>query len=88
MVVGFPDSASRATFSLSLNKAMSLVIDIIVDCSLQQLAICTIASTTAERVLLAGDLFNTALPRVDALKFVTRELKRLQEKNIPVSNLY
>lgn len=35
-------------------------------------------------VLLAGDLFNTALPRVDSLKFVTAQLKRLQEKNIPV----
>lgn len=35
-------------------------------------------------VLLAGDLFNTAIPRVDALKFATTQLKRLQENNIPV----
>ncbi|MCA9477588.1 MAG: exonuclease SbcCD subunit D [Nanoarchaeota archaeon] len=35
-------------------------------------------------VLLAGDLFNTALPRVDALKFVTAQLKRLSMAKIPV----
>ena len=35
-------------------------------------------------VLLAGDLFNTALPRIDSLKFVTAQLKRLQVANIPV----
>ncbi len=35
-------------------------------------------------VLLAGDLFNTALPRVDALKRVVADLKRLQDNNIPV----
>ena len=35
-------------------------------------------------VLLAGDLFNTAIPRMDALKIATTELKRLQEANIPV----
>lgn len=35
-------------------------------------------------ILLAGDLFNTALPRVDALKFVTGQFKRVAEKNIPI----
>lgn len=35
-------------------------------------------------VLIAGDLFNNALPRVDALKSTVKELHRLQEKNIPV----
>lgn len=35
-------------------------------------------------VLLAGDLFNTALPRIDALKEVTFQLKKLQENNIPL----
>lgn len=35
-------------------------------------------------VLLAGDLFNTAIPRVEALKFATFQLKRLQEAGIPV----
>ncbi len=35
-------------------------------------------------VLIAGDLFNTAIPRVDALKQTTRELKRLKDAKIPV----
>lgn len=35
-------------------------------------------------ILLAGDLFNTALPRIDALKFVTEQLKLLQDADIPV----
>ncbi|MGM5480282.1 MAG: metallophosphoesterase family protein [Nanobdellota archaeon] len=35
-------------------------------------------------VLLAGDLFNTALPRVDVLKFAVEQFRRLAEKNIPV----
>jgi hypothetical protein len=35
-------------------------------------------------VLIAGDLFNTALPRVDALKDTTTQLKRLKDANIPV----
>ncbi len=35
-------------------------------------------------VLLAGDLFNSALPRVDALKETVVSLKRLQEAKIPV----
>ncbi len=35
-------------------------------------------------ILIAGDLFNTAIPRLDALKMTVAQLKRLQEKNIPV----
>lgn len=35
-------------------------------------------------VLLAGDLFNSAIPRVDALKIAVMQLKRLQHNNIPV----
>jgi DNA repair exonuclease SbcCD nuclease subunit len=35
-------------------------------------------------VLLAGDLFNSALPRVDALKDAVEELKKLQDAAIPV----
>lgn len=35
-------------------------------------------------VLLAGDLFNTAIPRVEALKIATAELKKVQEAHIPV----
>lgn len=35
-------------------------------------------------VLLAGDLFNTALPRVDILKETVEQFKRLYHNNIPV----
>ncbi len=35
-------------------------------------------------LLLAGDLFNTALPRVDVLKQTVEELRRLQEASITV----
>jgi DNA repair protein SbcD/Mre11 len=34
-------------------------------------------------VLIAGDLFNTALPSIDLIKQVTLELKRLKDKGIP-----
>lgn len=35
-------------------------------------------------VLIAGDLFNTALPGIDALKLVVTKLKELKDNNIPV----
>ncbi len=35
-------------------------------------------------VIIAGDLFNTAIPRMNALKFATTELKKLQDADIPV----
>jgi len=35
-------------------------------------------------ILIAGDLFNTALPGIDSLKSVVKEFKILSEKNIPV----
>lgn len=35
-------------------------------------------------ILFAGDLFNTSLPALDTLKIVTKRLKELQEKNIPL----
>ena len=35
-------------------------------------------------ILFAGDLFNTSLPSIDTLKIVTRQLKELKEKNIPI----
>jgi DNA repair protein SbcD/Mre11 len=35
-------------------------------------------------VLIAGDLFNTALPSIDLIKQVTSELKRLKDSNIRV----
>ncbi|MBA3064689.1 hypothetical protein FP803_04595, partial [Candidatus Woesearchaeota archaeon] len=34
-------------------------------------------------VLIAGDLFNTALPGIDALKIVVTKLKELKDNNIP-----
>jgi DNA repair protein SbcD/Mre11 len=35
-------------------------------------------------ILFAGDIFNTSLPAVDTLKLVTKKLKELEEKNIPL----
>ena len=35
-------------------------------------------------VLIAGDLFNTALPGIDALKVVVTKLRELKDSNIPV----
>ena len=35
-------------------------------------------------ILFAGDIFNTSLPSVDTLKVVTKKLKELHDKNIPV----
>jgi len=35
-------------------------------------------------VLIAGDLFNTAIPQIDLIKQATEELKKLLDNNIPV----
>lgn len=35
-------------------------------------------------VLIAGDLFNTAIPGIDQIKIAIKKLKELKEKNIPV----
>ncbi len=35
-------------------------------------------------ILFAGDLFNTSLPSLDTLKIVTKQLKTLQNHNIPL----
>lgn len=35
-------------------------------------------------VLIAGDLFNTSIPSIDALKIAAEELNKLQQHNIPV----
>ncbi|NQV91795.1 exonuclease SbcCD subunit D [Candidatus Woesearchaeota archaeon] len=35
-------------------------------------------------ILFAGDLFNTSLPALDTLKIVTKKLKELYDKNIPL----
>jgi len=35
-------------------------------------------------ILFAGDLFNTSLPNLDTLKIVTKKLKELKDKDIPL----
>ncbi len=35
-------------------------------------------------VLIAGDLFNTALPQIDYIKEVTAEIKKFKDANVPV----
>ena len=35
-------------------------------------------------IIFAGDLFNTSLPALDTLKIVTKKLKELKDKNIPL----
>ena len=35
-------------------------------------------------IIFAGDLFNTSLPSLDTLKIVTKKLKELNDKNIPL----
>jgi len=35
-------------------------------------------------ILFTGDLFNTSLPSLDTLKIVTKKLKELQDRNIPL----
>jgi DNA repair protein SbcD/Mre11 len=40
-------------------------------------------SREVDFVVIAGDLFNTALPSIDLLKEVTLELKKLKDSNIP-----
>ena len=35
-------------------------------------------------VLIAGDLFNTAVPSIDSIKLVVSQLKRLKDRNVPV----
>jgi DNA repair protein SbcD/Mre11 len=46
----------------------------------KSIAICI--SREVDFVLIAGDLFNTALPSIDLIKQVTLELKRLKDKGI------
>ena len=46
-------------------------------------AIKLIIQKEVDFVLMAGDLFNTALPQIDYIKEVTVELKRLKDNNIP-----
>ena len=41
-------------------------------------------SKKVDFVLIAGDLFNTALPGIDGLKSVVKEFKKLKNDNIPI----
>lgn len=47
-------------------------------------AIDTCINTNVDFILIAGDLFNNALPGIDTLKIVVKEFKRLKENSIPV----
>ena len=43
-----------------------------------------ILSRNVDFVIIAGDLFNTALPQIDYIKEVTAEIKKFKDRNIPV----
>jgi DNA repair protein SbcD/Mre11 len=47
-------------------------------------AIQTILERQVDFVVLAGDLFNTAIPQIDYIKEATAQLKKLKDNNIPV----
>ncbi len=47
-------------------------------------AVRVILERKVDFVLIAGDLFNTALPQIDYIKEVTAEIKKFQDHNIPV----
>lgn len=47
-------------------------------------AIDTCIDNNVDFILIAGDLFNNALPGIDTLKIVVKEFKRLKENSIPV----
>jgi len=47
-------------------------------------AIDKVLEANVDFVLIAGDLFNTAVPSIDSLKTATRQLKRVRDKDIPV----
>ncbi|MFA6887929.1 MAG: DNA repair exonuclease [Candidatus Woesearchaeota archaeon] len=38
-------------------------------------------------ILIAGDIFNTALPAIEKLKIVTKKLREVKEKNIPIYSI-
>lgn len=48
------------------------------------LAVDKILAESVDFVLIAGDLFNTAVPSIESLKTATRQLKRLKDNGIPV----
>ena len=50
-------------------------------------AIDTIIERRVDFVIIAGDLFNTAVPSIDAISHTTHELSRLRNENIPVYHI-
>ena len=42
------------------------------------------ANQNVDFILFAGDIFNTSLPSLDTLKIVTKKLKELKDRNIPI----
>ncbi len=49
-----------------------------------RLAIETCMAEKVDFVIIAGDLFNTAVPAIDSLRVVVEQLKRLKDSNIPL----
>jgi len=49
-----------------------------------KLAIDTCLNEQVDFVLIAGDLFNTAVPAIDSLRIVVEQLKRINDADIPV----
>ncbi|MDD5086550.1 MAG: DNA repair exonuclease [Candidatus Nanoarchaeia archaeon] len=49
-----------------------------------QKAVQTCIEKKVDFVLIAGDLFNTALPSIDSLKTAVKQLKKLKDNEIPV----
>ena len=41
-------------------------------------------SNQVDFIIFAGDIFNTSLPSLDILKIVTKKLKEISDKNIPI----
>src|SRR3989344_146232 len=49
-----------------------------------KLAIDTCINEIVDFVLIAGDLFNTAVPAIDSLRIVVEQLKRIKDAQVPV----
>lgn len=49
-----------------------------------KLAIDTCLNEKVDFILIAGDLFNTAVPAIDSLKIVVEQLKRVKDAQVPV----
>jgi hypothetical protein len=56
--------------------------DLSIEAFSKSIAICI--DNNVDFILIAGDLFNNALPGIDNLKVVVKEFKKLKEKDIPI----